>query len=306
MMWLKLIRWPNLVMLALMQVVIHYGFLSQLPFALALDHFHFALLVGATVILAAGGYLLNNFYDVESDTINHKYNPIGEKVSPDTIFNVYMVCNMIGVGIGFYLANHIGFNSFTGIFVIVAATLYLYSDSFQRIPVVKNLVIALLVAISVLVVAAFDLVPLMGKINGSTLVTAGAIVLDFAIFSFLLNWIREIIKDIEDIKGDYNSGGRTLPIIAGINRSRNLAIVLSVLATALLIFYTYSYFSNLLISSLFLAITVAFPLCVLISLLLKAKKPEHYKKPALLLKLIMLFGILSIAIIQWEIKHPII
>lgn len=306
MQWLRLIRWPNLVLLAFTQCVMHYGFLYQQPFPLALSHGKFALLVLASVILAAGGYLLNNFYDVDTDTRNGKFNPIDKTIDRDTVFNCYMACNVIGLGLGFYLSNYIGFNSFTGIFVIVSATLYLYSDSFQYIPVVKNVTIALLVAISVLLVPAFDLIPLMGQIDRGYLETLGAVALDYALFTFLLNLLREIVKDIQDINGDYNSGNRTLPVLLGINRTRNWAIALAVMAILSLIYYAYSYLTTLFVSSMYLAVAVAFPLCIVITQLYQAKKPQHFHRPATLLKWIMLLGVLSIALIQWEINHPIL
>src|SRR5690606_14903767 len=125
--FLKLIRYQNLIMLALMQFVFHFGFLKKQLTVLGLTDWQFVLLVLSTICIAGAGYLINDVFDKNIDTINKPEKVIiNTYISEATAYNYYIVLNIIGVGIGFYLSNYIGKPSFSGIFIVIAATLYLY------------------------------------------------------------------------------------------------------------------------------------------------------------------------------------
>ena len=123
--YLKLIRFQNLLMLALMQLVFRYGFLELQNIPLALADWQFHILVLATVCIAAGGYIINNIFAVETDTENKPENVIvGKFISETKAYNLYIGFTVIGVAMGFYLANLIEKPSFAALFIIIAATLY--------------------------------------------------------------------------------------------------------------------------------------------------------------------------------------
>src|SRR5690606_7043962 len=131
--FLKVIRFKNLLMLALMQLIVRYGFLEFQSVSLALTDWQFALLVLSTICIAAGGYLMNNIFDTETDLYNKpQHVVIGTKISETAAYNYYIAFNIIGVGIGFYLSNAINKPSFAILFVAIAATLYLYASSFKK------------------------------------------------------------------------------------------------------------------------------------------------------------------------------
>src|SRR5690606_18505405 len=137
--FLKLIRYQNLLMLALMQVVFHFGFLKKQYPDLALADWQFLLLVLSTVCIAAGGYLINDVFDKSIDKINKPDKVIIDKYIPETTaYNYYVILNVIGVGAGFYLSNLIGRPSYSAIFIIIAATLYLYASSLKKSLLIGN------------------------------------------------------------------------------------------------------------------------------------------------------------------------
>ena len=104
--YLKLIRYQNLLMLALMQLVFRYGFLELQNIPLALADWQFGILVLATVCIAAGGYIINNIMDVETDAENKPENVIvGKFISETKAYNLYIGFTVIGVAMGFYLSN---------------------------------------------------------------------------------------------------------------------------------------------------------------------------------------------------------
>src|SRR6187399_883315 len=107
--YLKLIRYKNLLMLALMQLVLRFGFLKLQNIPLALNDWQYLLLVFATISIAGAGYLINNIFDQETDQINNSDNTlVGKSLSEATAYNIYIALNLVGVGAGFYLSNLIG------------------------------------------------------------------------------------------------------------------------------------------------------------------------------------------------------
>jgi len=116
------------------------------------------------------------------------------------------------VGTGFYVSHLVGKAPFFSIFVIISILLYVYASYLKRTLLIGNIVISGLVALSVIIVGIFELIPVMTAINQQTQWLFFKVILDYALFAFSLNLLREIAKDIEDIDGDYKAGMHTLPI----------------------------------------------------------------------------------------------
>jgi len=300
----KLIRYQNLLLLALMQLVFRYGFLNLQHINLALSDFQYVLLVLATVLIAAAGYVINNIFDQETDNDNKPANVIvGKSISETAAYNLYAALNIIGVGIGFCLSNIIGKPGTAAIFIIVAATLYLYASTFKQMLVVGNLIVALLLALSVLIVPVFDLYPITNESNQKGMGTLFSVIFDYAVFAFLINFIREIVKDLEDINGDYNQGMNTLPIALGKSRTTKLVFGLSIIPIVLLLVYTNKYFftNNLLIAVIYTLALVISPLIYFSVKMLSAKTTKDFHHLSTVLKLVILSGVLSIAVVSYNI-----
>ena len=233
---LNLIRWKNLLMIALVQFLVRYALFNAIAVDTTLDTLHFVLLVLATLCIAAGGYIINDIYDVETDTVNKPEKVVIDKhISEKTANTLYIVLTFIGVLIGFYIANSIGRPQFFGFFVIIAALLYVYSTSLKRMAVVGNIVVSALVSSSLLIIGVFELIPAITEQNQNVQATLFEILADFGIFAFLINFIREIVKDIQDVDGDYNSNMQTLPILIGKERTAKIAFVLTIVSILLIV-----------------------------------------------------------------------
>ena len=304
--YLKLIRYQNLLMLALMQVIFRYGFLNYQNIPLALNDWQYFLLVFATIMIAAGGYVINNIMDQGTDNDNKPNQVVvGKSISETNAYNVYFACTVVGVGAGFYLSNVIEKPGFAAIYIIISATLYLYATSLKQMLLIGNFVVAFLLAFSVLIIGIFDLLPAINPENRVIMADLFSILLDYALFAFVINFIREIVKDLEDVNGDYNQGMNTLPIALGISRTSKLVFVLSLIPLVMVIFYIKNYFFdyNLYVATFYALVSIVAPLIYFSIKITDAKKSNHFHHLSTVLKLIILFGLFSIAIVTYNISH---
>ena len=301
---LKLIRYQNLLMLAFMQLVFRYAFFKIQDIPLALADWQYGLLVLSTVLIAAGGYVINNILDQKTDAINKPNNVIiGKNISETNAYTLYMALTVAGVAIGFYLSNVILKPSFAAVFILIAATLYLYATSLKQILIVGNTIVAILLSCSVIIIGIFDLLPAIDAGNQQQMRIVFSILLDYAIFTFFINILREIIKDIEDVDGDYNQGIRTLPIVIGKSRTAKIVFGLSFVPILFLLYYINSYLLNLIYTTIYLLLFVMGPLFYFTVKVWSAKSKKEFHTLSLLLKWIMFFGILSVVIISLNMKY---
>jgi 4-hydroxybenzoate polyprenyltransferase len=287
-----------------MQLVFRYGFFKFQNIPLSLADWQYLLLVLSTVLLAAGGYVINNIVDQNTDNDNKpKDVVVGKMISEAKAYNIYVVLNCVGVGIGFYLSNVIMKPSFASIFILIAATLYLYATSFKQIVLIGNVIVALLLAFSVVIIGIFDLYPATYEGNQTQMAVIFSILLDYAIFTFFLNFIREIVKDLEDVNGDYNHGINTLPVAIGINRTTKIVFALSFIPLIAILFYIYNYLFLLTYTTIYFLIFVMGPLLYFTIKIWNAKTKKDFYQLSLLLKWILFFGILSIVVITINMKY---
>jgi len=303
--YLRLIRYQNLLLLAFMQLIFRYGFLKLQGIPLALNHFQYGLLVLSTVLIAAAGYVLNDILDQETDYDNRPDSTIvGRLISEKTAYNFYFVLNVLGVAIGFYLSNLIQRPGFTAAFIIVSATLYMYSSSLKQMLLVGNIIVALLLSFSVLIIGLFDLLPATGGDNIKIMGDIFMILIHYAVFAFAINLIREIVKDMEDIEGDYNQGMSTLPIAIGTGKTSKVVFALGVITIIVLLLYINV---NLMSSQLYYAVIysllfIVAPMIFFVIKIWSAKTKQEFHLLSNVLKWIIFFGILSICIITLNIK----
>ena len=301
--YLKLIRYQNLLMLAFMQLVFRYLFLEQSYVDLALSDFNYILLVIATVCVAAGGYVINNIMDQETDEIAKPQNRVvGVSISETVAYNWYIGLTIVGVGIGFYLSNVIYKPTFASMFILVATLLYMYATSFKQIPVLGNVVVALLLSTSIIIIGLFDILPAIDADNRFRMKEAFSILMDYAIFAFIINLIREIVKDLEDMDGDYQSGINTLPIAIGVQKTKIIVGVLTVISIGILAYYVNSNLFELDYVVYYAMVLIVGPLIYFGVKLMNAANKKEFHHLSLVLKIILFFGILSIAVIVFNLK----
>jgi len=304
--FLKLIRYQNLLLLAFMQLLFRFGFLKFQDIPLALADWQYILLVLSTVLLAAGGYVINNIFDQNTDLENKPESVvIGRGITESLAYTIYMILTFAGVGLGFYLSNVILKPSFAVLFILIAATLYIYASTLKQMPVVGNIIVAFLLSFSVLIIGVFDLYPATFEGNQSQMATVFSILFDYAFFAFMINFLREIVKDMEDYEGDFSQGMRTLAIVFGISRTQKLVFVLSFMPLIVLLRYINDYFiaNNLIIMSLYSLLFIVGPLLYFIIRIARARSAKDFHLLSSILKYLIFFGVISIAILTFNIKH---
>ena len=289
-----------------MQLIFRYGFLKWQHISLSLADWQYVLLVLSTVLLAAGGFVINNIFDQDTDNVNKPSNVIvGKNISEVAAYNLYFALNVLGVGIGFYLSNVIMRPGFAAIFILIAGTLYIYATSLKQMLLVGNIVVALMLSFSLIIIGIFDLFPATYEGNQVKMGNIFSILLDYATFAFLINFIREIVKDIEDVNGDYNQGMNTLPIALGSARTSKVVFALSFIPTLLLFYYINKYFfaNNLYIITIYSLVFIAGPLIYFTVNIWSAANAKDFSHLSGILKLVLLFGSISIAVLTYNISH---
>lgn len=293
-------------MLAFMQLLFRYAFLKQQEVPLALSDWQYGLLILSTALLAAAGYVINNIYDVGTDSINKPNDVVvGKGITETAAYNIYIGLNISGVAIGFILSNIIMRPTFASLFILIASLLYFYATTLKQIMILGNFVVALLLAVSVLIIGVFDLFPATTAENQAQMASLFSILIDYALFAFMINFIREIVKDIEDVNGDYNMGMNTLPVAIGVSRAAKIALGFAIIAFILSGLYCNTYFmqNKLYIAVFYAFATVLAPLLYFIVKIFSAKSQKDFHHLSSILKLILFFGILSILVIAFNIKY---
>ncbi|WP_309608818.1 geranylgeranylglycerol-phosphate geranylgeranyltransferase [Flavobacterium sp.] len=296
--FLKLIRYKNLILLAFMQIIFCFGFLKLEKIDLSLANWQYILLVLSTVCIAAGGYIINNIMDLDSDLENKPNNVVvGVSISETMAYNLYIGFTLIGVCIGYYLSNVIMRPSFLLVFILPSALLYIYATTLKQIMIVGNMVVASMLSLSILIIGLFMIFPATYEGNVEKMRVVFSVLIDYAIIAFIINFIREIVKDLEDIAGDVQQGLRTLPIVIGENKTRKLVFILGFVPTILIIYYVYNYLFQLQYATVYILGFIVGPLLYFIIKILSAKTKKEYHHLSNVLKLIIFFGIISIVII---------
>ena len=234
-------------------------------------------LSASTILIAAAGYAINDYYDIKIDLINKPERVvIGKSITRRYAIFFHTVLSMAGVGIGFLLSWKIGLVNFISGFL-----LWWYSNSLKRQPFVGNFTVALLTGLSI------ELVNVFFDVNNH-LVTI------YAIFAFFMTLVREIIKDMEDLKGDNTFGCKTLPIIWGLRKTKVLLYGL------LWVFCTSVVALNYFLVGLpmrYFGVFLFLPLGWLLVKLIRADTIKDFHWLSLFCKAIMLMGIVSMAFV---------
>ncbi|MFC7358440.1 geranylgeranylglycerol-phosphate geranylgeranyltransferase [Jejudonia soesokkakensis] len=278
-----------------MMLIVKFGLFEFLNIETALSAFNFSVLILATVLIAAGGNVINDLYDVEIDIINKPKKVIIGKFISEKAANVYYIfLTFLGVIAGFYVANSVGKPGLAAIFIGVAGLLYMYASQLKSKLLLGNIIISFLVALSLLIVILFDIFPAIILAPSESQLHGTQIILHYALFAFYINFIREIVKDLQDINGDRKGNRNTLAIAIGRKRTITAVFILGIVAIAGILVYMYLYLYTSQVVVLYFLFALVAPLLFFV---IKAWSAEHhndYTFLSLLLKIIMLLGVISI------------
>ena len=304
--FLKLIRLENLIMIALTQILLRYFVLQKIlldnGISLELNNGLFYLVVLSTVLIAAAGYIINDYFDLKTDLINHPETVVvGKIIKRRLAIILHITFTFIGIVIGAYAALKTGYLRLAIFHFIAATLLWFYSTRFKKQLLIGNVVVSFLTAAVVFMPFVYEM-GIMQKIYPNFAITHKDLILScfkiafiISLFAFITSLTREIIKDMEDYKGDIATGGKTMPIVWGIHTSKLNAFFLIVITLLLLLFVIYNTFrfyrALFTINNAYIVFGLIIPLIILAIITLKAKTSQNFKHASLLLKFIMLTGL---------------
>lgn len=299
----KLVRIQNLLIVAATQYLMRFAIIGPIlsvnDFNLQLGEFDFFMLVLATICLTAAGYVINDYFDTKTDSLNRPETVIvGNKILRRTAMTIHIVLNIVGIICGFYVSWAIGHIKFGFIFILVTGILWYYSTTYKRQFLIGNIIVSFLTALVPMMVVVYE-IPLLNNEYSQKLLEYGANfnhivywVAAFAFFAFITTLIREIIKDIEDFEGDNAYGRKTLPIVLGVFYTKLIIVILIAGTLAALAYIYINHLRGSDVTLWYLIIAQLLPFAGLLTRLITAKNKKHYSIASLLMKFIMLSGIL--------------
>ena len=297
--YIKLIRLPNLLMIALLQMLFRYmlvePILVEQEKALFLTPFEFGLLVISGILIAAGGYVINDIQDRAIDRINKpKKMVVWSQISEEAAYNFYMALTFSGVIIGFYLT-YIRQIPLIGIInLICAGFLYFYSTSYKCIPILGNVIVSALTSFVIWMV----ILPEPFAVKDPIIIT---LAVAYVSFSFIISMVREMIKDLEDVEGDKQCGCNTLPVSFG-NKVSKVSIILltiTLISTLIWIQITSKQWETPL-PFYYIILAIQIPLVYLMYNLWKSSNTIMYARCSSIAKFIMFTGSISILVFYFS------
>jgi 4-hydroxybenzoate polyprenyltransferase len=299
----RLIRFPNLVIMALTMILVKWclidtllGFGGIVP---AFSNLGFALLVISTVLVAAGGYVVNDYLDTDIDAVNKSDKIIvGNTISKKAAWNSYVALSLLGLLAAALPSWEIGNVNYVLIQVISGGLLWFYSYSYKRQILIGNLVVSGLSAIIVLLPFYYEAMA-EDKLYNTISVNFFFVKAYFA-FAFLTTFSRELIKDMEDMEGDKSANCRTFPIVAGIVPAKIMAIIFTLTVMVAVGYIQYlQYETQDYISMIYFLVAVQLPSLWLVIKTAKAKEKNDFHFASTLSKVVMVGGILSMLVFKY-------
>ena len=311
---LKLVRWPNLVFIALAQILgyskivfpsvydvqkkidmsnIPEGFLLPFYSGLPFDIVSILLLVLSTVLIAASGYMINDYFDIRIDSINKPERLILSKaISRRAMIIWHVILNTVAILLVVKLAydNQLRLISIQ-LFCITA--LVIYSMSFKRKLFIGNILVGLLIGLSILLVGIYEYDFKVLSFEG----TYTKLLWLYTLFAFLITLIREVLKDTEDMKGDLQEGCRTIPIVYGIDVTKKIIYFIYFLLLGFVVVFIVKLFAAEPVLCWYFIIGIILPSLFLLYKIQQARSTKDFAKLSSWVKWLTLSGILSMILI---------
>ncbi len=269
---LKLVRWPNLLIIFITQYFTAI-FLSgrDVPAPVTISDPYLFLVALCTVLTAAAGYIINDYYDIKIDYLNKPDRVIvGKGLDRRIALAAHMVISFLGIIAGFTVSWQIGLTTMAAAFL-----LWLYSNLLKRLPFLGNICIGFLTALSIFIITIYYR-------------ELSWLVIGYSLFGFQITLVREVIKDIEDLKGDQTFGCKTIPVIWGVRRTKYFVFFLVLLFIALFLPIILQYKILMLY---FYIVFLAIPFIYFIWKLFIADTRKEFSELSRLAKILMVMGI---------------
>ncbi|MBC7554273.1 MAG: geranylgeranylglycerol-phosphate geranylgeranyltransferase [Taibaiella sp.] len=309
--WLRLIRWKNLLIVFLTQLLVWYCLIyDKENFFGVFRFFNFLLLSVSTLAIAAGGYIINDYFDVNIDVINRPDQVILDRKIPlRAAITAHILLSFTGLCLAFILAYKEHHYEWLLVQLVCIVLLWFYSTHFKRQYITGNVVVALLTSLTIIILFVYEPVLRMQNFKRMNLTVIPQIkpiyvCYGYAFFAFMLTLMREIVKDMEDFKGDAQQGCVTIPIRKGLRFATNVTQVLGIATLLSLGIFSYLLFQK---GYIFLVVYsflfIMFPIAVVCIILAKQNTTAHYTLISKYMKFITLTGIASLVIFHLTSTH---
>ena len=296
-------RWPNVIIVALVQLTFYYAHLTPLMETLSIPRqfsdFHVALFIICSCLITGAGNVINDIFDIATDEINKPEKMIiGRLVSEKFAVLLYAGLTLLSGIIALYLAYYVDRLDWFWIYVLVVFLLWFYSKTLKGVVIIGNLTISLFCVGVFAIILLLESSGLMAAMNASPEGYQNflEIVYGFSALAFLITFTREIVKDAEDVEGDLETGWQTLPSIMGLKFTS--VVIRSLIGIFLLMIGFWLYIRP----STWMDITICvagfiLPLIMMSVVLRDYMSQQIYKKISLHLKLMMLVAIIYLLLI---------
>jgi 4-hydroxybenzoate polyprenyltransferase len=297
--FLRLIRWPNLVFILLAETLFHFCIYKPLyPSSTPTVDLHFSLILLTYLFIAAAGYIINDYFDINIDQVNKPERVVvGSFISRRWVIFWHLLLSVMGIYIStiafpFESYWHIHLSN-----LLTILLLWFYSTNFKKDFLIGNVVISLLTAWSIAVVyfSKFTIQEILHpNINDTANFRFAKLMVLYSVFAFILTLVREALKDMEDMEGDQKFGCKTLPIVWGLKPTKVyigvwLIVVIGCLAFIQLYVIPFGWWYSI----VYCMLTIVTPLGLVLKKLNKAYTSNDFKRLSLLVKMAMFAGIMS-------------
>lgn len=297
---LRLIRFNNLLIIAITGLVVVYfnPYIDSVPKTSGF-HLNTVILLLMMMTQGAAGNIINDYFDIKVDTLNKPQNVIIESgISKNNALLLYLSISALS----FFLAGFLSFYFKNLFFVIVTAIyqvlLVLYSARLQKIPFIGNLSVALM-TMGVIPVS-FSFVHFSSPSNEFFTSPFFYVLLGLMSYAFIINLLREIVKDVEDLHGDRESGYNTLPVIFELHTIKKILLIgLLALVIMTLCITIFLIVNNKIVLTIPFVLMILLPLIVFIRWVTTMENKVLWPRINMAFKLYMLLGIVFFIITSY-------
>jgi len=297
--YLQIIRPKNLVIVAVSQMLIYGVYLMPLTIEqsdLILNGNLWMLFVLDTILIAAGGYVVNDLMDQQADHYNKPDKIyIGKGKIPAKVgWAYYALIVLVGFILAYYIAFNIGKIHLLLIYPAATGLLFLYSMYFKKMPLLGNMIVSLFCAFvpGIIWYAEFDTLQHIAEHKNQLYEILMHLFPAYISFAFLSTFVREVIKDIEDLDGDMQSSYHTLPVVAGVDRAKVIAFFLGIILLGSYAFWFFDFDRPHAITvGGIITLALILPTLYIVRLIYKARSTADYSAISKKLKYLMIVSL---------------
>lgn len=294
----KRLRWPNLLLMAFLLLSVRYFMMAPIfgsyGLNLLLNHIDMALLSFSCMLVGAGGYLINDYYDQEADRHNGRM-PLE---NPSNALRWYGILSVAGIALGAWVGFRAGLLNLAIIHIITTFLLWKYAESWKGIPLLGNLVVSALLGLLLFVPLVYEYIAMsvLYREAGQSARFLLYASLVYAAFAYLTNLVRELAKTAQDVQGDTQAGYHTFAVKHGAAATRRLGVILMLVVLLGLLLIVYQQMVQTAWLNIgYLGLAILLPAVLSLVQLIQSKEPADFAKASRMLKWLLLGGIGSMA-----------